>query len=217
MHKRVTLLFATALAFAGSAMAAPVAPFAPDSVSRGIDAVVQPDDHGLILVQNRGRGGGGGQRSAGGGGQRAAGGEALAPRQFQQQQLPSGRGEHWQQERQYEPDSKRQHQPDCECQREPQRECQRRRGWLLLRQLQQRTELGRRRGRRRGRCCCWRGREFRGPVPHLCSSSSDLSAWLRPAPTRVASTGEEDQGSTGGNRTPSTSSSGRISRIPRPS
>ena len=26
------------------------------------------------------------------------------------------------------------------------------------------------------------------PSPHLCSSSSNLSAWLRPAPTGVAST-----------------------------
>lgn len=71
MHTRSTLLFATALAFAGSAMAAPVTPFAPDSILRAIDTAVQSDEFGLILVQNRGRGGGGG-RAAGGGGQRAA-------------------------------------------------------------------------------------------------------------------------------------------------
>ena len=56
-----TLLFAIALAFAGSAMAAPVTPFAPDSVSRAIDTAVQPDESGLILVQNSADVGGGGQ------------------------------------------------------------------------------------------------------------------------------------------------------------
>ena len=76
MYKRSTLLFAAAVVFAGSAMAAPVAPYEPGSVSRAIGTAVQPDDPGLILVQNcgRGGGGGGGQRAAGGGGQRAAAG-----------------------------------------------------------------------------------------------------------------------------------------------
>ena len=72
MSTRPTLLMATALAFAGSAMAAPAVPFAPDSVSRAIDTVGQPDESGLILVQNRGRGGGG--QRAGGGAQRSAAG-----------------------------------------------------------------------------------------------------------------------------------------------
>jgi hypothetical protein len=73
MYKRCTLLLATTLAFAGSAMAAPVTQLAPGSVSRAIDTVRQPDESGLILVQNRGRGGGGGQRAAAGG-QRGGGG-----------------------------------------------------------------------------------------------------------------------------------------------
>jgi hypothetical protein len=73
MYKRCTLLLATTLALAGSAMAAPVTQLAPGSVSRAIDTVRQPDESGLILVQNRGRGGGGGQRAAAGG-QRGGGG-----------------------------------------------------------------------------------------------------------------------------------------------
>src|ERR1700722_10708463 len=86
MSTRSILLFASAVAFAGSAVAAPVVPFVPDNVSRVIgtdtqlDTTVGPDEPGLILVQNRGRGGGGGgQRAAGGGGQRAGGGGG-APR-----------------------------------------------------------------------------------------------------------------------------------------
>ena len=80
MSMKSTLLLATALAFAGSAIAASLTPFAPDSVSRAIETAapyytaVQPEEPELILVQNRGRsGGGGGQRAAGGGGQRSAG------------------------------------------------------------------------------------------------------------------------------------------------
>jgi hypothetical protein len=69
MCRRSTLLVAAALAFAGSALAAPVTPFAPDAASRGAGWAVQPDDgSGLILVQRRGggaRAGGGTQRYAG--------------------------------------------------------------------------------------------------------------------------------------------------------
>jgi hypothetical protein len=68
MCRRSTLLFAVALAFAGSAAAAPVTPLAPDPVSRAPGLTVQSDDSGLILVQRRGggaRAGGGVQRSAG--------------------------------------------------------------------------------------------------------------------------------------------------------
>jgi len=78
MSTRATLLLATVLAFAGSAIAAPLMPISPNSVSRAIrtatqsDTAVQPDEAGLILVQNRARGGG--QRAGGGGGgQRSAG------------------------------------------------------------------------------------------------------------------------------------------------
>ena len=73
MYKRCTLLLATTLALAGSAMAAPVTQLAPGSVSRAMEAARRPDESGLILVQNRGRGGGGGQRAAAGG-QRGGGG-----------------------------------------------------------------------------------------------------------------------------------------------
>ena len=87
MHKRVILL-ASAMAFAGSAMAAPVAPFAAVAFRSG-GAIVLPDDYGLILVQNRGRGGGGGQRRR----WWAASRWRREPRwQSQQQQLPLGRG-----------------------------------------------------------------------------------------------------------------------------
>src|SRR6185436_14979577 len=65
MYTTRTLLVATSLTLAASAMAVPVTSFAPDSVARAIDTIGQPDESGLILVQNRGRGGGGGQRSAG--------------------------------------------------------------------------------------------------------------------------------------------------------
>ena len=67
------LLLATVLACAGSATAAPMVPFVPDHHPRAFDRLGQHDDAGLILVQGRGRGGGG-QRGAnrGGGGQRAA-------------------------------------------------------------------------------------------------------------------------------------------------
>ena len=69
MYTKSMLLLATFLAFSGgAAIAAPVTQFAPRSVARAIDTVRQPDESGLILVQNRGRGGGGqrGRRSAGG-------------------------------------------------------------------------------------------------------------------------------------------------------
>ena len=72
MYRKSSLLLATALAFAGSAMAAPVTQFAPGSVSRAHRyGCMQSDGSGVILVQNRGRGGGG-QRAAGGGSGRAA-------------------------------------------------------------------------------------------------------------------------------------------------
>jgi hypothetical protein len=72
MYTKSSLLLATALTFASVAFAAPVTQFAPRSISRGLDTVLQYDGSGVILVQNRGRGGGG-QRAGGGGGQRAAG------------------------------------------------------------------------------------------------------------------------------------------------
>jgi hypothetical protein len=67
MCRRTTLLFATTLVLAGSALAAPVTPFAPAAVSRAAGWAVQPYDSGLILVQRRGGGavGGGAQRPAG--------------------------------------------------------------------------------------------------------------------------------------------------------
>jgi len=74
MCTKPILLFAIALAVAGSAIAAPAKPFASNSISRSGDTAIQSDEPGLILVQNRGRGGGGGQRAGGGGGQRAAAG-----------------------------------------------------------------------------------------------------------------------------------------------
>ena len=73
MYTKSSLSLATALAFASVAIAAPVTEFAPRSISRALDTAQQPDGSGVILVQNRGRGGGG-QRAAGGGGQRAGGG-----------------------------------------------------------------------------------------------------------------------------------------------
>ena len=59
------LMLATVLAFAGSATAAPVMPFVQEHHPRAFDGPDQSDTGGLILVQNRGRGGGG-QRAAGG-------------------------------------------------------------------------------------------------------------------------------------------------------
>ena len=64
MYTKSSLLLTTALAFAGVAFAAPVTQLAPRSISRELDTVRQPDGSGVILVQNRGRGGGG-QRAAG--------------------------------------------------------------------------------------------------------------------------------------------------------
>jgi hypothetical protein len=81
MCRSSTLLFAIAMAIAGTAVAAPVAPLSPAGIARGINTSVQSGQPGLILVQNRGRGGGGGggqrsaQRPAGGGGQRSAAGK----------------------------------------------------------------------------------------------------------------------------------------------
>jgi hypothetical protein len=72
MRTRYTLLLATALAFMGSATAAPVTSFAPVGVSQAIDTAVQPGESGLILVQNRGDGAGSGRRAAGGGRQNSA-------------------------------------------------------------------------------------------------------------------------------------------------
>ena len=67
MYTKSSLLLATALAFAGAAFAAPVTQFTSRSISRELDTFRQPDESGVILVQNRGRGGGGsgGQRAAG--------------------------------------------------------------------------------------------------------------------------------------------------------
>jgi hypothetical protein len=62
MCRRSTLLVAAALAFAGSALAAPVTPFAPDPASRRAGWAVQSGNSGLILVQR----GGGGARAGGG-------------------------------------------------------------------------------------------------------------------------------------------------------
>jgi hypothetical protein len=73
MYVKSTLLLTTFVAFAGGAIAAPVTQFAPRSVARATDTVRQSDESGFMLVQNRGRGGGG-QRAGGGGGQRAAAG-----------------------------------------------------------------------------------------------------------------------------------------------
>jgi hypothetical protein len=72
MYTKSSLLLATALAFASVGFAAPVTQLASRSISRELDTVRQPDGSGVILVQNRGRGGGG-QRAGGSGGQRAAG------------------------------------------------------------------------------------------------------------------------------------------------
>ena len=72
MYKKYAVLLAVALALGDVAGAAPIMRFAPDSVSRAIDTVRQPDESGSILVQTRARGGGGGQWAAGGG-QRAGG------------------------------------------------------------------------------------------------------------------------------------------------
>jgi hypothetical protein len=58
------VLLAIGLALAGSASAAPVTPFGPDSVSRAIGWANQSDEFGWSLVQYRGRGGGGGQSAA---------------------------------------------------------------------------------------------------------------------------------------------------------
>ena len=54
MYTRSSLLVATALVFAVDAMAAPVTPFVPGAISRAIDTIGEPDEPGLILVQNRG-------------------------------------------------------------------------------------------------------------------------------------------------------------------
>ena len=62
MYTISTLLFAIVLVFTGSAMAAPVTRFVPDSVSRAINTVDRPDESRVILVQRGGRGGGGGGR-----------------------------------------------------------------------------------------------------------------------------------------------------------
>ena len=64
--------FTSILWFAGSAMALPRARFASSSVSQAVGAAAPHEGSGVILVRNRGRGGG--QRGGGGGGQRAAGG-----------------------------------------------------------------------------------------------------------------------------------------------
>ncbi len=64
MYTKSSLLLAIALAFAGVAFAAPVTQFASPGISRELATVGQPDGSGVILVQNRGRGGGG-QRAAG--------------------------------------------------------------------------------------------------------------------------------------------------------
>jgi hypothetical protein len=69
MHARYTVLLATALACVGSATAAPVTPFTSAIVLQVIDPAVQPDESGMILVQNRG---GGGRSAAGGGRQNSA-------------------------------------------------------------------------------------------------------------------------------------------------
>jgi hypothetical protein len=74
MYRGSALLLAAILAFAGGAAALPTMPFAPDRDSRADGDSLQSGDAGLIFVQNRTRGGGGGQqRSAGQGQQRAAG------------------------------------------------------------------------------------------------------------------------------------------------
>ena len=191
MYTKPSLLLATALTFASVAIAAPVTQFAPHSISRALDTVQQPDGSGVVLVQNRGRGGGGqragwrsacGWRSASGRRRWATGGRREPWRQFQQQRLPPRRSEQSQHQRQ--PECKRQ--PECQRQRQSERECLRRRGRLLQRQLQHRTQLGWRRGGRRGWCCGWCGREFRRPIYYLCSTSADLSAGLRRAATVMA-------------------------------
>jgi len=64
MYKRYAVLLAVTLALGDVAGAAPIMRFAPDSVSRAIDTVRQPDEFGLILVQTRARAGGG-QRAGG--------------------------------------------------------------------------------------------------------------------------------------------------------
>ena len=72
MDRRSALLLAAALATAGSATAVPAMPFIPGHATPAVERLFQSDSSGVILVEGRGRGGGGGQR-AGGGGQRAAG------------------------------------------------------------------------------------------------------------------------------------------------
>ena len=59
MYTISTLLFAIVLVFTGSAMAAPVTQFAPDSVSRAINTVDRPDGSQVILYSaaDEGRGG----------------------------------------------------------------------------------------------------------------------------------------------------------------
>ena len=64
MPRPSALLFA----ITGSAMAAPVTRFVPDSVSRAINTVDRPDESRVILVQRGGRGGGGGRAAGGRGG-----------------------------------------------------------------------------------------------------------------------------------------------------
>ena len=68
MPRTSALLFAIVLASTGSAMAAPVTRFVPDSVSRAINTVDRPDESRVILVQRGGRGGGGGRAAGGRGG-----------------------------------------------------------------------------------------------------------------------------------------------------
>jgi hypothetical protein len=66
MYSTATLLLAAALAFAGSAAAGPASPMMPHGVARAIDTAAPPADPPMVLVQNRGRGGG--QRAAARGG-----------------------------------------------------------------------------------------------------------------------------------------------------
>ena len=68
MPRTSALLVAIVLASTGSAMAAPVTRFVPDSVSRAINTVDRPDESRVILVQRGGRGGGGGRAAGGRGG-----------------------------------------------------------------------------------------------------------------------------------------------------
>jgi hypothetical protein len=74
MCKKSAPLFASALAFTGSAVAAPVTPIMLDRGSWTVAGPASSDASGLILVQNRPRGGGAQRYARGGGGAANRGG-----------------------------------------------------------------------------------------------------------------------------------------------